>query len=76
MKPDGRFLRGMIQLLAIAKKPLHYAMLNEAFQGDLEWWHAFVGPWNEVFMLFEVQAKNPQIEIWSDVSRGWGCAAI
>ena len=26
-------------------------------------------------MLFEVQAINPQIEIWSDVSRGWGCAA-
>ena len=27
-------------------------------------------------MLFEVQAQNPQIEIWSDASGVWGCAAI
>ena len=42
----------------------------------MEWWHAFLGPWNGVSMLFEVQAQNPQIEIWSDASGGWGCAAI
>ena len=68
-----RFLRGMIQLLAIAKKPFHFVRLNE---GDLEWWHAFFGPWNGVSMLFEVQAQNPRIEIWSDTSGGWWCAAI
>ena len=26
--------------------------------------------------VVEVQAQNPQIEIWSDASGGWGCAAI
>jgi len=46
VRPGRRFLRGMIQVLAIAKKPLHYVMLNETFRGDLEWWHAFLGPWN------------------------------
>ena len=42
VRPGRRFLRGMIQLLAIAKKPFRYVRLNEAFQGDLEWWHAFL----------------------------------
>ena len=68
VRPGRRFLRGMIQLLAIAKKPFHYVRLNEAFRGDLEWWHAFLDPWNGVSMLFEVQTQNPQIEIWSDAS--------
>ena len=76
VRPGRRVLSGMIQLLAIAKKPFHYIRLNEAFRGDLEWWHAFLGQWNGVSMLFEVQAQNPQIEIWSDASGGWGCAAI
>ena len=66
------YLRGMSQLLAITKKAFHHVRFNEAFWEDLKWWHAFLDPWNGVSMLFEVQAQNPQIEIWSDASGGWG----
>ena len=76
VRPGRRFLRGMIALLSVAKRPSHHIRLNGHFRADLEWWATFLSPWNGVSMLYEVQRRNPHFEIWSDASGSWGCAAF
>ena len=52
VRPGRRFLRGMIELLAVVRKCHHHVHLNTAFRADLEWWHAFLTPWNGVSVLW------------------------
>ena len=68
VRPGRRFLRGMIALLSVAKRPSHHIRLNESFRADLEWWATFLSPWNGVSMLDGGQRKLPDTEIWSDAS--------
>lgn len=76
VRPGRRFLRGMIALLSVAKRPNHHIRLNESFRADLEWWKTFLSPWNGVSMLYEARRRLPDTEIWSDASGSWGCAAF
>lgn len=76
VRPGRRFLRGMIQLLSVAHKQHHHIRLNQSFRADLEWWHKFLGSWNGVSMLVQVQSQHPDIKVWSDASGSWGCAAV
>ena len=76
VRPGRRFLRGMIQLLSVAHKQHHHIRLNQSFRVDLEWWHKFLGSWNGVSMLVQVQSQHPDIKVWSDASGSWGCAAV
>ena len=76
VRPGRRFLRGMIELLAIVRKRHHHVRLNTAFRADLEWWHAFLTPWNGVSMLGGVNGSAPGVGVWSDASGSWGCGAV
>jgi len=45
--PAGRaFLRQVISLLSVTKKPHHHIGLNSTFWSDLEWWQIFATHWN------------------------------
>lgn len=49
---SGRmFLRRLIDLLAVAKKPYHHIRLTWDARSDTEWWHCFAAQWNGVSML-------------------------
>ena len=76
VRPGRRFLRGMIELLAVGKKCHHHVRLNTTFRADLEWWHAFLSQWNGVSMLQGPEENMPVTRIWSDASGSWGCAAV
>lgn len=73
VRPGRRFLRGMFTAISHAKRGNHYVRLNARFRADLEWWHTFLQEWNGVSMMLE---EKPTIEVWSDASGSWGCAAF
>ena len=66
----------MIELLSVAKKRHHHIRLSSTFQADLEWWHAFLSPWNGVSMLMKGKEEAPDFQIWTDASGSWGGAAV
>lgn len=76
VKPGRTFVRRMIDLSMIAKKPQDHLRLNKAFRSDLEWWHYFVGQWNGISLLAPFQRQYPDEEITSDASGSWGCGAF
>ena len=76
VRPQRRFLRRMIELLAVAKKHHHHIRLSSTFRADLEWWHAFLSPWNGGSMLMKQKEETPDFQIWTDASGSWGCAAV
>ena len=76
VRPGRRFLRGMIELLTVAKRRHHHIRLSSTFRADLEWWHAFLNPWNGVSVLYKRRIDIPDVQIWSDASGSWGCAAV
>ena len=53
VRPGRRFLRGMIELLTVAKRHHHHIRVSSTFRTDLEWWHALLNPWNGVSMLYK-----------------------
>lgn len=46
VRPGRSFLRRMIDLAKIPKRPYHYVRLNQEFRADLRWWRAFLTWWN------------------------------
>ena len=71
--PGRSFLRRMIDLLRIPRRPYHHIWLNREFQADLQWWRTFAAHWNGVAVLPPSQA--PVFEMTSDASGHWGCGA-
>ena len=69
-------MRGIFGLISQFGKRDHMIRLNAAFRADLEWWHIFVGSWNGVSMMGRESLLTPEVEIWSDASRSWGCGAV
>ena len=76
VKPGCTFLRRLIDLLAVAKKPYHHIRLTRDARSDIEWWHCFATPWNGVSMLRSQTEQKPDIIITSDASGRWGCGAF
>ena len=73
IKLGRSFLRQMIDLLSIPKKPHHHVRLNNFFRADLGWWSVFAASWNGTAIL---HAKNPpDLVVTSDASGQWGCGA-
>ena len=73
IKPGRSFLRRMIDLLSIPKKPHHHVRLNAQFWADVGWWSAFAVQWNGVAIL--PSQIHPSISVTSDASGVWGCGA-
>ena len=76
VRPGRTFVRCMIDLSMVAKKPQDHLRLNKAFRSDLEWWHYFVGQWNGISLLAPFQRQHPDGEVTSDASGSWGCEAF
>ncbi len=75
VKPGRTFLRRMIALLPIAKKPHHRIRLNTGFRSDLIWWAIFLPRWNGSGMMDRVTRSGHVATITSDASGSWGCGA-
>ena len=73
IKPGRSFLRRMIDLLRIPRRPHYHLRLNRQFRADLLWWLTFASQWNGV-AIFPIQTP-PAFEITSDASGSWGCGA-
>ena len=76
VRPGRTFLRRLIDLLAVAKKPHHYIRLTRDARSDIEWWHCFAAQWNGVSMIQSQSEQKPDIIITSDASGKWGCGAF
>ena len=76
VRPGRRFITGMLSLLRVATKPHHHIRLNQGFRADLLWWFTFVSSWNGVSMLCKLKYQNPDVEIHTDASGSWECAAV
>ena len=70
------FLRRMIDLSTVAKKPHHQIRLNKSFQSDLLWWDTFLEDWKGVSALGSLCRGPPAATLTSDASGGWGCGAF
>ena len=73
VRPGRSFLRRMIDLAKIPKRPHHFVRLNMEFRADLRWWHVFADHWNGVAVIPAMAV--PEIEVTSDASGHWGCGA-
>ena len=66
------FLRRMINLSTVAKKPYHPIRLNKAFQSDLLWWDTFMEDWNGVAVFASLYHSPLAAVLTSDASGGMG----
>lgn len=73
VRPGRSFLRRMIDLVRIPKKPHHHVRLNLDFRADLWWWTTFVTSWNGVALF--PPPPSPVVTVTSDASGEWGCGA-
>ena len=76
IKPGRSFLRRIIELSKQTKELDHFVRLNKEARSDIEWWHQFAAAWNGVSLMRQGGRQRWDIEITSDASGGWGCAAI
>ena len=76
VRPGRTFVRCMISLSMVAKKPQDHLWFNKAFYSDLEWWYYLVGQWNGISLLAPFQWQYPDGEVTSDASGSWGCGAF
>ena len=72
--PPGRaFIRRMIDLLKVARRPDHHIRLTADFRSDLLWWASFLPGWNGRAILPD---PLPSHTVTADASGSWGCGAV
>ena len=76
VKPGRTFLRRLIDLSKLVRKPSHYVRLNREARSDIEWWFRFADQWNGVSMMYPIDRKNCNVTVISDASGKWGCGAF
>ncbi len=76
VRPGRTFLRRLIALLSVAKKPHHRIRLNRGFRSDLAWWATFLPAWNGTSMMKRVLKGGCDATVTSDASGNWGCGAF
>lgn len=76
VRPGRTFIRRLIDLLSVAKRPHHHIRLGHEARSDIEWWHCYATKWNGVSMLQSQSRENPDIVMTSDASGSWGCGAF
>ena len=69
--PGRTFLRQVIAMLSVAKRPHHHIRLNTAFRSDLMWWQVFAANWNGSALV--VKADGTKVQVTTDASGAWGC---
>ena len=74
---SGRsFIRRMINLFTVAKKPHHHIRLSRSFRADLAWWSVFLKAWNGISVMNSRSTATPSFMLTSDASGSWGCGAF
>ncbi len=76
VRPGRTFLRRLIALLSVAKKPHHRIRLNMGFRSDVAWWATFLPAWNGTGMMRRVCKGGYVATVTSDASGNWGCGAF
>lgn len=76
IKSGRSFLRCLIDLSKVAKRPNHHIQLNLEARSDIEWWYRFTSSWNGVSMFWELRRVHPGVQLTSDASGKWGCGAF
>ena len=74
VRPGRAFLRRLIDLAKLAKRPHHHLRLCRGARSDLEWWFQFIATWNGVSMIRPPSQQG--ICLTSDASGKWGCGAF
>ena len=70
------FMRRLLELLSVARRPHHFLRLNVTHRSDLCWWDAFLPPLNHASFFCTVRADSPQLAFFTDAAGGVGCGAI
>ena len=73
VRPGWSFLRRMIELERVPKRPHHFVRLNTSFRADLRWWRVFIDCWNGVSVI--PGPARDEVVVTSDASGSWGCGA-
>ena len=76
--PAGRtFLRRIIDLSTTVQGPDDTITLSHTFQLDLQWWTAFVTPWNgRSFFLLPHWTPSPDLNLYTDSAGSIGFGAF
>ena len=76
VRPGRPFLRRLYALQGIGHYPNHQVRLNRGAQADILWWYFFVKQWNGVSLLWDLGLLRTDVQVFSDASGAWGCAAF
>ncbi len=75
VRPSRTFLRRIIALLSVAKRPHHRIRLNAGFRSDFQWWASFLPGWSGISMMAGWNRAQWSATLTSDASGSWGCGA-
>ena len=76
VRPGQAFKRRLQDLLVTVNRDGRRVRLNQEARADIEWWYQFGLEWNGTsFMRSVAVPADPQEEMLSDASGGWGCGA-
>lgn len=73
--PGMTFLRRIFELLKGCGKNQSFVCLNAAFRSDLMWWHLFLETWNGIGMMDNPASYLSSINLYTDASGHFSCAA-
>jgi len=76
VRPGRPFLRRLYALQSVGSFPNHLVRLSRGAQADILWWFYFVKQWNGVSLLWDLGLLREDIQVFSDASGSWGCAAF
>ena len=76
VRPGRPFLRRLYALQEVGNHPDHFVRLNQAARADIMWWYIFSERWNGISMLWDLGMSGVQLQVYSDASGSWGCAAV
>ena len=76
VRPGRPFLRRLYALKNVGSFPGHLVRLSRGAQADILWWFYFVKQWNGVSLLWDLGLLSEDIQVFSDASGSWGCAAF
>ena len=75
VRPGRTFLRRIFELLKGCDKNQSFVCLNAAFRSDLMRWHLFLETWNGIGMMDNPASYPSSIDLYTDASGHFGCAA-
>lgn len=70
------FLRKLMDLAKLIKKPSHYVLLNREARSDIEWWFQFSARWIGISMMYQADRDNCSVTLVSDASGSCGAFCV